>query len=97
MHHNLKNNAAMPKDKICFDTDYDLLCFYKDLYGDLIYRTGIYKIYFTERPEYFYIGMASRCNKNLCYCGFYNRWKRHLRDLKNNIHANTFKIGRAHV
>ena len=73
-----------------FKTYYDLLLYFKDLYGDLIYRTGIYKFYFIERSEYFYVGMASRVNKFSCDCGFYDRWKRHLNDLSNKKHANTF-------
>lgn len=77
-------------DEFNFETDYDLFLYYKELYGDLIYKTGIYKFYFIERPEYFYVGMAGVVNKTPCKCGFYSRWKRHLGDLKKNIHKNTF-------
>lgn len=80
----------MVKNEYNFKTSYDLFLHLKELYGDLMYRTGIYKFYFIEKPQYFYVGMASRINKTPCNCGFYNRWKRHLNDLDNKRHANTF-------
>ena len=72
------------------NNDYDILIYYKNEYNENIYKTGIYKIYFIERPEYFYIGKATSINKFNCNSGFYSRWKRHLSDLKNNVHRNTF-------
>ena len=78
------------KKKLKMENDYDILIYYKNELNENIYKTGIYKIYFIERPEYFYIGKATRVNKFNCNSGFYNRWKRHLADLKNNVHKNTF-------
>lgn len=67
----------------------DLLILLKKQLKEDIYRTGIYKISFTNN-DYFYIGLASRVNKFNCYSGFYNRWSRHLNDLKKNKHVNLF-------
>ena len=69
---------------------YDVIERLKESYGDAIYQTGIYKIYFQQKPKYFYIGLAASAGKFPCCSGFYNRWTRHLQQLSNKTHANRF-------
>jgi len=69
---------------------HDVLLQYKNILRDDIYKNGIYKIYFKQKPEYLYIGMASMVGKYNSTCGFYIRWRNHLNQFDKNKHYNKF-------
>lgn len=55
------------------------------------YKTGIYKISFSDKPEYAYIGSAfSTYGKSKSQLGIYNRLNQHLGQLKRNKHSNSY-------
>lgn len=62
----------------------------KLIFGEDIYKTGIYKFYFKSSPEYFYVGRAKSNGKFKCQKGFYKRWSKHLNDFEKNKHVNVF-------
>jgi len=52
-------------------------------------KTGVYLIKITNKPDWYYIGSASKTNKkNYNDIGFLQRWRNHLSTLKRNIHFN---------
>lgn len=52
-----------------------------------IKKTGVYTIKHLSKPEQYYVGSSSSMN-NTYSIGFYNRWTKHLDDLKKNRHCN---------
>lgn len=55
------------------------------------YKTGIYKISFSDKPEYAYIGSAfSMYGESKSQWGIYKRLNQHLGALKRNKHCNSY-------
>lgn len=52
-------------------------------------KTGVYLIKIINKPNWYYIGSASKINKkNYNDIGFLQRWRNHFSTLKRNIHFN---------
>lgn len=55
---------------------------YRQIYPDTINLTGVYKLYFDQKPSYVYVGSASQVT------GFFKRWQEHLGQLIRGKHYN---------
>lgn len=62
---------------------------FKSYQLDNLYQIGVYKISF-ESTAKFYIGSTISVGTKKSSRGFYNRWARHLRMLKNGNHSNKY-------
>lgn len=51
-----------------------------------IYKTGVYKLFYTQQPEAFYIGSASVSTGRIGKIGFHRRLSGHLQYLRNGRH-----------
>ena len=55
-----------------------------------IFKNGVYKIWFKNKPERVYIGSTSFIRSNSNKTGFYQRRYNHLNSLKRGKHSNKF-------
>jgi group I intron endonuclease len=65
----------------------------KDLHSELpenILKTGVYIIYLTNKPNYFYVGSGSTIKSSSNKVGIEQRWFNHFSTLKRNKHYNKY-------
>lgn len=60
------------------------------MFDENLFLNGIYKMWFTNHPEYFYVGRAKSTGKFKSSRGFRRRWLKHICDFRNKKHANLF-------